>query len=57
MTDDQTRKAECQFCKKREIPVPDDVEVGDILECDNCAAEVEVISVAPFRLRMILEEK
>ena len=58
MTDPKNQnKAECQFCKQKEILIPDDVEVGDLLECENCAAEVEVISTEPFRLRMVLEEK
>lgn len=50
-------KIECQFCKEVEVIVPDDVEVGDLLECENCAAEVEVISLEPFRVRMVVEEK
>lgn len=64
MTDDNNKKSEekvnkieCQFCKEVEVMVPDDVEVGDLLECENCAAEVEVISLEPFRVRMVVEEK
>jgi len=53
----EARKIECQFCKEVEVIVPEDVEVGDLLECENCAAEVEVISLEPFRVRMIIEEK
>ena len=54
---DQPKKVKCSFCNEIEIEVPDDVEVGDFLECNNCAAEVEVISTEPFRIRIILEEK
>ena len=55
--EEQQNKIECQFCKEVEVLVPDDVEVGDLLECENCAAEVEVISLEPFRVRMVVEEK
>jgi lysine biosynthesis protein LysW len=47
----------CPDCKEIELTIPTDVEVGDIIECDNCGAEVEVISVKPLKLRLILEEK
>ena len=56
-TSKKVTKIECQFCKEVEVIVPDDVEVGDLLECDNCAAEVEVISLEPFRVRIVVEEK
>lgn len=51
------KKVKCPFCKEKAIEVAEDIEVGDFLECDNCAAEVEVISLNPFRLRVITEEK
>jgi lysine biosynthesis protein LysW len=50
-------KVKCPFCKEIEIEIPENAEVGDFLECNNCAAEVEVISVDPVRIRIILEEK
>ena len=50
----------CPDCKdedKGQIIAPDDVEVGEILECPNCAAEVEVVSIDPLEVRLIIEEK
>jgi len=47
------------ICKIGQITVPDNVEVGDILECPNCAAEVEVIDTDtdPIEIELLLEEK
>lgn len=54
---DLPKKITCQFCNEEEVEVPPDTEVGDVLECDNCGAEVEVINTKPLRTRIIMEEK
>jgi len=38
-------KAECTECGAA-IPVPDDVIVGEILSCKECAAEYEVAGIS-----------
>ena len=32
------------------VVVPEDVEIGEILDCDICGAELEVVSVDPVAL-------
>ena len=32
-------------------------EVGDVLECDNCGCEFEVMSMEPFKVMALSEEK
>ncbi|PIS14542.1 lysine biosynthesis protein LysW [Candidatus Shapirobacteria bacterium CG09_land_8_20_14_0_10_39_12] len=39
------------------IIIPDDAVVGDILECQTCGAEVEIISVDPPQVVLLEEEK
>lgn len=34
-----------------------DAEVGDVIECDNCGSELEIVSVNPFKASVITEEK
>jgi len=46
----------CPDCKS-EIITDQAVEVGDILECRNCATEVEVLDLNPIRVEIIEEEK
>lgn len=31
--------------------------VGDVLECENCGCELEVVSETPFRALVLAEEK
>ena len=47
-------KAICPECGTM-VDAPKDVEMGEILECENCGAELDVVSVAPFEL-MVFEE-
>jgi alpha-aminoadipate carrier protein LysW len=46
----------CPDCHE-EISVPEETEVGEILECENCGAEMEVISLEPIKVKLIEEEK
>lgn len=45
------------ICEKGQIIIPEKVRVGDVLECPECAAEVEVIKVDPVEVKLIEEEK
>ncbi len=38
--------AECIECGA-EVPLHDDLEVGEILDCATCGAELEVLDVSP----------
>ena len=33
------------------------IEVGDILECEECGTEVEILSVEPLKYTLLVEEK
>lgn len=33
------------------------IEVGEIIECQNCGAEMEVINLKPLEVELIEEEK
>jgi len=46
----------CPACGDR-VPLPEDVVLGEILWCDNCGAELEVVSVEPTRLELFEEEE
>ncbi len=46
----------CPDCQK-EIPQTDNVLIGDILECQECGTEVEIISLEPLQYRELIEEK
>jgi len=46
----------CPDCQK-EIKTKIDPQVGDILECQNCATEVEVVSLDPTIVEILEEEK
>ena len=39
------------------VIVDDDVVEGEILECEECGAELEVISVSPLELELAPEEE
>ncbi|HRS23000.1 MAG TPA: lysine biosynthesis protein LysW [Candidatus Woesebacteria bacterium] len=46
----------CPDCQA-EIPAEKDLKVGDILECDQCGTEVEILSLDPLNYRELIEEK
>ena len=46
----------CLDCKT-EIEIQGEVVVGDILECQNCGTEMEIVKNDPVELRIIEEEK
>ena len=39
-------EAECVECGA-DVSLHDDIEVGEILDCDTCGAELEVVEVSP----------
>lgn len=51
-----TKTIQCPDCDEAVI-IPDDAMVGDMVECQNCATEMEVISVTPPQVSLIVEEK
>ncbi|MBI5417562.1 lysine biosynthesis protein LysW [Candidatus Poribacteria bacterium] len=48
-----TRCIECNA----DIDIPKDIECGEIIECDNCGVELEIISVNPLKIRIFEEEE
>jgi len=46
----------CPDCKKP-VLVPANVEIGEIIECQNCGAEMEVVNLKPLKVELIEEEK
>ncbi len=52
----QTNKIICPDCGK-EINQPEGIMIGDILECDDCGTEIEILSIEPLQFRELIEEK
>lgn len=48
--------AECPVCEA-EVTLADDVEEGEIVECDECGSELEVVSLDPVKLEEAPEEE
>jgi len=46
----------CPDCKAK-FAIKQKVEIGDILECPECATEVEILSVKPLKYGELIEEK
>ena len=46
----------CPDCKS-EIKVVTNCQVGDILECQECGTEVEVVGIKPLKISELFEEK
>jgi len=42
-------QATCVTCGG-DVALPDDVEIGEILDCGDCGTELEVIAVDPVEL-------
>jgi alpha-aminoadipate carrier protein LysW len=53
---DETAIEFCPACGDR-VRLDDDVVLGEILWCDNCGAELEVVSVEPMRIELFEEEE
>ncbi len=52
----QTTKIICPDCET-EIKQSEGMMIGDILECDECGTEVEVLSLEPLQYKELIEEK
>ncbi len=50
-------KITCPDCQQEFEAKNELVVVGEILDCQNCGAEMEVLSLEPFKVELILEEK
>ena len=48
--------AVCQECESVLDFDPDDVEEGDIVVCDECGSEFEVVATDPLELSKVDEE-
>lgn len=46
----------CPDCKAK-IEKSQNLMIGDILECDQCGTEVEILSLQPFKYQELVEEK
>lgn len=51
-----TKTIPCPDCEDTVI-IADDAAVGEIIECPNCGAEMEIISISPPQVSLIIEEK
>ena len=52
----ETNKIICPDCKK-EIIAPQEMMIGDILECEECGTEIEILSIDPLEYKELIEEK
>lgn len=50
------KKIVCPDCKA-EKERKNDLEVGDILECEKCGTEIEILSLQPLKYDELIEEK
>jgi alpha-aminoadipate carrier protein LysW len=48
-------KAECPECLA-ELQLAEDIEEGEIVVCEECGVELEVLSVDPLELELAPEE-
>lgn len=46
----------CPDCRGRFGADFDEIEEGDIIECDLCMAEIEVFQLSPLKLKTFVEE-
>ncbi len=49
-------KTKCPDCQQ-EIELGPEPVVGDVIECEHCAAELEIVSLDPLKTAIIEEEK
>ena len=51
-----SKRAECPECAA-DVTLPDDVMEGEIVQCGECGAELEVIELNPLTLDLAPEEE
>jgi alpha-aminoadipate carrier protein LysW len=49
-------KTKCLDCQT-DIEIPQSLEIGEIVECKNCGAEMEILSLDPLKMEVLEEEK
>ena len=54
--DNKIKKVACPFCKK-EVVIENDRKVGEYIECQNCKAEMQILSLEPLEVSLLEEEK
>jgi lysine biosynthesis protein LysW len=52
----ETSKIICPDCEA-EIKQTEGMVVGDIIECQECGTEIEILSISPLQFRELIEEK
>lgn len=53
---DETHATPCTECGGA-VPVPTDASPGELVICDHCGVELEVISMSPVELSIFEEEE
>ena len=53
---DVSEKVICPDCGFRFV-INSETGVGDILECNTCGTEVEILSLIPLKYQVLVEEK
>jgi len=48
--------SKCPDCQQP-VEASQGTEIGEIIECQNCGAEMEVVSLKPLKVELIEEEK
>jgi alpha-aminoadipate carrier protein LysW len=48
--------ATCPVCEGTFYVDEEEVEEGDLISCEECGAELEVVSTDPFELEMVEDE-
>ena len=49
-------RGECPECGAM-VKISDDAEVGEIVECPDCSADLEVVEIDPLTLELAPEEE
>lgn len=52
----ETNKIICPDCGT-EFFLKGNEEIGDILECEECGTEIEIVSLKPLNFKELIEEK
>lgn len=48
--------ARCPECDE-ELIIPDDAEEEEIIDCENCGVEIEILCIDPLEIRIFEEEE
>jgi alpha-aminoadipate/glutamate carrier protein LysW len=50
------QNSQCPVCSS-DIIIDDDAYEGDLIDCANCGAEIEIISLRPLQLKEIAPDE